>query len=502
MNDAQYLKDLLNQGQNEKLELLAMANVEVVAKNVCAMLNGGGGKIIVGVSNEGKVVGIKNEASFYNSLQTYLVKQILPESPITISLEYYGKVPKKAIVIIKAPEGSKQPYIFDSTIYFRRGSTTRKASSKEISALIHERQFAELHWERQINSGATINDLDENLIRKTLIESRKNYRSNFEGDDTLGFLNHFGLYVNGSFTNACVVLFAKKPSKFIPQIRVRLTEYTNSKTDDNLLRDEVIDGNLFHIRDVLENYFQNLGTKSVFLKSEWKRKDFIFPVKALQEGVINALMHRDYSSYSSSVSIGVYPNRIVITNSGNLPDGLKVSDLKKSHQSHPVNPDIAHIVFLNGLIDKLGKGTIKLVEECKNAGLKTPQWKQTSNSVSLTFFAPSEDTLTNDAVSVVNDALNDAQNDALNDAVNNVLKAHVSGKLLKRYYEFVKLLYTNKLLTLKQLTSSLSVSRATMQRDIKLLASHNFIRFKGSDKYREYSLNDALRNKIDALKTN
>ena len=39
-----------------------------------------------------------------------------------------------------------------------------------------------------------------------------------------------------------------------------------------------------------------------------------------------------------------------------------------------------------------------------------------------------------------------------------------------------------------------------MQRDIKLLSSHNFISFRGSDKYREYAINDALKNKIDALK--
>jgi ATP-dependent DNA helicase RecG len=59
-------------------------------------------------------------------------------------------------------------------------------------------------------------------------------------------------------------------------------------------------------------------------------------------------MHRDYSSFSSSVTISVYPDVFVISNSGKLPDDIKVKDLKKNHDSHPVNPDIAHIVFLNG----------------------------------------------------------------------------------------------------------------------------------------------------------
>jgi len=89
------------------------------------------------------------------------------------------------------------------------------------------------------------------------------------------------------------------------------------------------------------------------------------------------------------------------------------------------------------------------------------------------------------------DALNKQQNDAVNDAVNDALRKHASAKLLSRYQELIKLLYTNGDLTLLQLIDSLSVSRATLQRDIKLLSSHNFISLIGSDKYREYTINCA-----------
>jgi len=202
------------------------------------------------------------------------------------------------------------------------------------------------------------------------------------------------------------------------------------------------------------------------------------------------------------MSISVYPDRLVIANSGSLPAELGgVSSLKKEHRSFPNNPDIAHLFFLRGYIEKLGRGTNKIIEQCKEVGLLAPKWINTKSEVLLTFFGPKKQNEGKiDALRLDSDALTPRQNDALNDAVNDALKKHVSPKLLKRYQELIKLLHTNESLTLKQLTNSLSVSRATMQRDIKLLNSHNFISFMGSDKYREYTINATLKNKIDALR--
>ena len=64
----------------------------------------------------------------------------------------------------------------------------------------------------------------EELKRKVIKESRDNHRGNFEGNNVIDFLSHYGLYQNGSFTHACVVLFAKNPTRYLPQVRVRLTE--------------------------------------------------------------------------------------------------------------------------------------------------------------------------------------------------------------------------------------------------------------------------------------
>jgi ATP-dependent DNA helicase RecG len=83
------------------------------------------------------------------------------------------------------------------------------------------------------------------------------------------------------------------------------------------------------------------------------------------------------------MSVIIYSDKIEIFNSGKSP--LMAAELKKSHLSLPVNPDIAHMAFLRGYIEKIGRGTIKIMDACKAAGLKAPNWTTSETSVKLSF---------------------------------------------------------------------------------------------------------------------
>jgi len=106
---------------------------------------------------------------------------------------------------------------------------------------------------------------------------------------------------------------------------------------------------------------------------------------ALREGVMNALVHREYGLVSSALSIIIYNDKLEITNSGKSP--FKQSELKKNHLSMPYNPDIAHIVFLRGYTEKIGRGTLKIIDASKQAGIKAPVWEIGEQTVKLTFFS-------------------------------------------------------------------------------------------------------------------
>ena len=495
MKEEQLIKDLIKQGESEQLEFKEAVRKDEIAKVLCSFLNGKGGRVLLGITDAGKPIGISNAKKSIEQLKMFLLSAIVPEAPITIDIEH---IEEKQLILLKVYGGSKQPYLFDGSIYYRVANKTVKATSQQISELIHGRQKSELHWERQPCLGVDLTDLDQKLILSVIKESRDNHRGNFEGNNVIDFLSHYGLFQNGSFTNACVVLFAKTPAKYLPQIRVQLTEYAEGKTDNALLRNEVFEGNLFSIQDKLERYIENLGVRSVFDKNQWKRIDFKFPPKALQEGVINALMHRDYSKHSSSVAISIYPDRIVVSNSGNLPNGWKDSDMKKDHRSVPYNPDIAHIVFLRGLIDKLGKGTIKLLDDCKMEGLKVPVWVNNTDGVTLTFNGPKalatkKETNRNDGVS---DGVSDGVNRLIDDGVNDGLIDGVSDGVKVEIIKIVELILTKEGANALDIATKRGKSKPTIERYLRTAKEVGIIEFKGATKTGGYY----LTKKMNSLK--
>ncbi|MCF8255844.1 MAG: putative DNA binding domain-containing protein [Bacteroidia bacterium] len=499
MKDDKLIKDMLEQPESEQLEFKEFVRKDEIAKVLCSFLNGKGGRVLVGVSSNKELKHIPNAVELLEDLKVYLIKVLVPEAPISISVE---TCEGNDLLLLKVYGGSKQPYLFDGNIFYRKGASTVKASSQEISEMIHGRQKSELHWERQPALGVDLEDLDQKLILSIIKESRDNHRGNFEGNDVIDFLSHFGLYQNGSFTHACVVLFAKAPSKYLPQVRVQLTEYGEGKTDKGLLRNEVYEGNIFSIHDKLERYIENLGIRSVFDKNQWKRIDFKFPAKALQEGVINALMHRDYSSHSSGVAISIYPDSFVISNSGHLPDDLKVSELKKSHRSHPVNPDIAHIVFLKGLIDKLGRGTIRVVELCRADGLKDPVWKDTIDGVTLTFNGPKA--LAAKKVTTKSDGVNHGVNDGVSDGVYRLINDGVSDGLIDgvtdgvrvEIIKIVELILTKEGANALDIATKRGKSKPTIERYLRTAKEVGIIEFKGAPKTGGYYLTNKMQKKM------
>jgi ATP-dependent DNA helicase RecG len=114
----------------------------------------------------------------------------------------------------------------------------------------------------------------------------------------------------------------------------------------------------------------------------------MYPFNAFREGLVNALVHRDYAAFSGSVSVSIYPDRIEIWNTGRLPRGISPRDLLLvSHPSILVNPDIGHVFYLHELMERVGRGTYKIAQECRDFGMRVPEWKNVGTGVRLTLYA-------------------------------------------------------------------------------------------------------------------
>jgi len=386
MNDT-HINNLIAHGESNFVEFISnQVSSKTIAEIVCSFLNGEGGRLIFGVSGTGQLKGLNNASSLVNQ-----VKSELPEliSPMTLwSVEEFNAA-GKAVVVLNVPEGMDKPYVTAGAIYIRRAATVVTANRDEISSLILKNSQLSQRWERQFAWGADRNDLDYELIEETLHRAIASQRWKRSDQDVDAFLAAIGLMVDGNITNAAILLYGNEPSRFLPQARVRLLIIPDGKTGDRYEVDHLYECNLLRIaHDLSQSLLAHVGgVQSEFSQDDWRRVDKTrYPMTALREGIMNAIVHRDYESNGSTI-ISLFAKSLEISNPGGLPEELKLSDLRKEHSSRPRNPDIAHICYLHGLIEKVGRGTQRIIEDCRKAKLKTPKWTSSKLETTLTFFA-------------------------------------------------------------------------------------------------------------------
>jgi ATP-dependent DNA helicase RecG len=384
MTDFEYIQSLLKEKEGSQLEFIESFNYKRIAESVCAFLNTQGGRIIVGVNQKKEPV-LKQEISQeYNELIRYIYDAVTPESLIGIRKEEYKNHP---LVLIEVIEGTTKPYSINNQSFIRTGSETHPANDNEMSNLIRARRKEEYSWENSPALEAILDDLDnEEISRAIELSNNIGRTTRFKTDDPLTFLSHFQLFRNNQITNSAIVLFGKEPTYFLPQCRTRIIHFGESKSANEYADTLIVEENLFKSFRRIQDYFKkNLPIQSQFSDTNWQRKDQPkYPLKALDEAVINAMMHRDYSDPTGEVFIGIYTDKIEVVNSGELPDSLKDTNLKKSHRSIPPNPVITHMVYLCGMIEKVGRGTVLITELFDEYGLAEPHWKSKNGGTTLT----------------------------------------------------------------------------------------------------------------------
>ena len=477
MKDEQLIRNLLKQGVGKQLEFVAELNYDDISKSICAFLNTSGGTVLIGVQSDGNVPGLKDAEKLESILKHYLFKSIIPVAPITVSFETTGN---KNILLVKVLKGSSPPYLYDGIIYSRKGNRTVKAVPDDISKLVSERGKLETHWERQPAPGINQNNLDEWELRKTIRDLSFYGRGKEFGETEIeAFLSYYGLSQNNKITNAAVVLFAREPSRYLPQCRVRLTVFKGNKSSDDIQYDRILEGNLFrNIEEILLFFDVNIVASSRFSDQKWLREDFAFPKSALREGIMNALIHRDYSDVSGSVMIAFYPDRLEITNSGELYGGYTPSDFSRNHLSVPRNPDIAHICFIRQMIEKIGRGTIKMIEDCENKAYPKPKWTSRSGVTTLTFPEVTITARTNRP-----EVTNTTQG-----IVNKLIVEEITEAVKQRLVAIVHFIQLHQRPKVSDLMKEFNVSERTVKTNLKRLVDAGLVVYTGSKKAGGYSL--------------
>ena len=376
------VEQLLKEAESSKLEFKSRATIPAILQTVCAFLNGEGGRIIIGVDDAGRVVKLPDAEGVRSKLLRQVQTQVAPPPNVTVTIV---TIANQQVLLVEVVPGRDRPYICNNAIYVRKDGSDSKASATEIVQLINGLDKIP-RWEASPRTDLTMLDLDQEALVATR-EAANRLRYASLPDDTSHLLERLHLVRNGLLTNATAVLFASAVARLFPQTQLRAVHYAH---DEN--RDELVDNQLFsgHAFDLLEQALYFLERNLAIAASIPTTKTIIrpdhptYPVAAVREGLLNALIHRDYEQFEGGIMLAIYPQRLEIWNAGWLPVGVTVKSLREGGISHPRNPDIARVFMLRGLVERMGSGGPRIVAICQQAGLPAPQWKEQAGGLLFT----------------------------------------------------------------------------------------------------------------------
>ncbi|QDA32234.1 transcriptional regulator [Thermococcus indicus] len=355
------VSDLLKKGESETSEFKRELN-DSVYKTLSAFANTHGGILLLGVGDDGKVFGFSGDLDS-------LARSIRHNLGINPSIKV-EEISGKRVVIIEVPQ-SPIPVSFRGRYYRRVGAQTVEMGWEELGRFFLKKSG--VTWD-SLPSSAALKDLDEETIRKFVRMAKNRLPYINENEDVESILDKLGLLEDGKITNAALLLFGKEPQRYYIQARVRIGRFKDPMT---IIDDKEIEGNLFtQVEEAMKAIMGHIGVRYEFEGELRRREIWDYPLDALREAIINALIHRDYTD-PSSIQIKIFDDFIWIWNPGKLPEGISLEDLKKEmHPSKLRNPTIAQVFYYAGLIERWGTGTFKMVRLCLENGLPEPEFKE------------------------------------------------------------------------------------------------------------------------------
>ena len=390
MSAITFIKELIKQKERHSLEFKSNWDIEAILKTICAFLNTDGGWIIVG-HDEKDLIGLPeiNENKVNQFKQTAL-EQIFPQPLIYVQFE---TVDNKSIVLMNVLKGSRQPYSYLNKYYIRKSGQTLEATPDDVSLILRSSSQHTSSWEKLTALDASFNDLNENEILLTINTAKKLGKTKSLPKKPNDFLSYFQLLDYTSVKNGAIILYGNEPTRFFTQCRIRITQMPEGSTGDKFNDIEIIEDNLFaSFEKVMEYFKKNNPIISEFHQDNPIRTDREkYPFAALDEAIVNAMVHRDYGDMSGEITINIHKDKIEIINSGEIPeDIIKGKNKIEAHHSVLRNPIIAHMFFLRGKMEKLGRGLSLIKKQFEELGLKAPEWTFQSGYTTLTLFGIKE----------------------------------------------------------------------------------------------------------------
>jgi len=379
------LKKLIPNAESEIIEFKkSTGEWKEIIETISAFSNTEGGKIIIGLSKTGKLLGVDIGKDTIERLTNQISQNTDPKIHPRITVK---KIDKKSIILIEVKESSDHLVLAFGRPYKRVGKSTVKMSKDEYEKLILEKHKERLQFDTQICLKATTKELGKEKLRWFLRKAKEERNYDIDPETPIKeALNRLNLTQDEKLTNTAILLFAKDPQKFFPQVKIRAGRLKGTEGLD-FIDMKVLEGTIPELREKAMKFIMDHIRHGVFFDANRRYDRWEYPLRAVEEVLNNALAHRDYFS-NAEVQLSIYDDRIEVWNPGELPKPLTPQDLKRKHKSIPRNKLLADRLFLIKFIEQWGKGTNRIMDEMKQSNLPEPEFQNLSGGFEVTLIGP------------------------------------------------------------------------------------------------------------------
>ena len=333
------LLELINNGESSGTEFKRdTIDNRALAKELVAFANLQGGRVILGVEDDGSVIGITRdhlEEWVMNVCRDKIRPELIPYYEIIRDVE-----PEKDVAVVQVDRGWAVHHLWHNnhrTYYIRVGTQSREASAEELGRLFQQRGTFRL--EVRGVSGSSAEDLDYRRLNDYFQRVRSQDTPKLDNTDAWE-----NLLLNTEFlieeedrkpaTVAALLLFCTYPNRFLPQAGIDAVAYPGKEKDYAakerlsmrgpmtalLGKDGIIENGL--VEQAVEFVRRNTLVTATLADGARREQTWTYPEEAVRETIVNALVHRDYLLSGTTVELSIYEDRLEVISPGRLPNGI------------------------------------------------------------------------------------------------------------------------------------------------------------------------------------
>lgn len=435
-----------------------------IAKHISAFANAAGGKLVVGIEDNGEVTGFRrNGARDIENFERAALATCTP-TPIVhrerISVVNSSGEDDLVLVLDIEPSTSHSvARMSDGDVFLRQNDKSVKLNREQVIALEFDK--GQRIFEDELVKDSSIDDVDHEVL-----DRYKEILGTEVSDEQV--LRSRRFMRDGKLTVAGALLFAQDPSVMMPQARVRILRYDGVKMETgerlNITKERCFCGPLPKVIQGAYELISSMLREFQFLGPDGKFQTVPeYPEFAWFEGLINAVTHRDYSFRGDYIRISMFDDRMEIISPGALPNIVTLDNMRTTRYSR--NPRIARTLVEFGWVRELNEGVQRIYTEMQNSLLGDPVYSEPGKTkVQLT--------LENNIV-----ARTVRRSEALEDKMSSEAIASLSEYELAA----IRLAFANGKVTARELAAHIGRDRRTANRVLsKLIEDGGLLEWHGS----------------------